>query len=216
MTETPSGPRRRLPPEHVPWYLVAGATVVLLALVVASAGQYASVTQAHANAYFVPTYSFTFQGTDSRGVLLDNGSVRLGLSLAVTNPSPRVLDFQSIIVKAWIGNASPSGGFYLVFLPTFDVNTLPSQPAPVSAWGTGTLGLNFTLSRVSNPTRFETLRAIQAAVANATGTASGIPWNLYVLITLRVEGIPDPIASAGPYELNLNRVILDWGQNLGS
>lgn len=215
MTTRAPGPRR-VPPERVPWYLILAATAILLALVVASAGQYAAVTQAHANAYFVPAYSITFQGTDPRGVLLDNGSVRLGLTLVATNPSPLVLDFQSIIVKAWMGNATTPSGFYLVFFPTFDVNTLPSPPAPIAARGSGTLSLNFTLDRSSHPTQFGAVQSIQSAVANATGTASGIPWNLYVLITLRVEGIPDPVASAGTYELNLNRVILTWGLDLGT
>ena len=67
-----------------------------------------------------------------------------------------------------------------------------------------------------DPARFEVVREIQSAVANETGTALGIRWYLYTLITLRVEGILDPVASAGTYELNLNRVILTWGQDLGT
>lgn len=213
---TRSPPPRLLAPERVPWYLILTATVILLVLVVASAGQYASVTQAHANSDLETTYSVIVQGTDSRGVLLENGSVRLSVRLVATNPSPVVLDFQSIIVKAWMANASTASGLYLAFFPSFDVSTLPSPPAPVAARGSGTLDLNFTLNKAVDPARFEVVREIQSAVANETGTALGIRWYLYTLITLRVEGILDPVASAGTYELNLNRVILTWGQDLGT
>ncbi len=216
MTETVPPPRRRLPPEHVPWYLVGGVTMVLLALVVASAGVYTSVTQAHANSYFIPTSTFRFQGTDARAVLEANGSIRFGLTLNVTNPSPRTLDFQSIIAKAWIANASTPTGFFLAFLPSFDVNTLPVPPPPIPPSGTGSLRLNFTLSRAIDAMRFDTVQRIQNAVANATGTAAGIKWNVFVLITLAVEGIPDPSATAGTYQLNLNRVILQEGVDLGA
>lgn len=206
----------RVSPERVPWFLLVGATVVLAILIVGSAANYTSITQAHANAYFTPAYSLSIQGADPKGVLSPNGSIRLWLNLTAENPSPRVLDFQSIVLKAWIGNATFTWGHYPVFLSTFDVNTLPVPPPPIPSYGNRTLRLNFTLTRAMDLTTFDAVRHIQGEVANATGTATHIPWSEFVLITLRIEGVPDPSPTSATYELNVNRVILQWGEDLGT
>lgn len=202
--------------ERIPWYLVAVTAAVLVALIVASASEYTSVTQAHANVSFTTAYAVTYVGTDARGVLSENGSVNLAVNLTVDNPSARVLDFGSIGLKAWIGNATTPFGFYPVFLTSFDASSFSVVPAPIPARSHGVLSLNFTLDRAADASLFEAFRSFQSGAANLTGTASDIPWTVFVLLTLGIEGIPPPLLGAASYQLNLNRIILTWGEDLGA
>lgn len=216
--------------EALPQVLLAVVVVVLAVLVVGSAAEYVSVAQAHALPSVRVSPQFDFRGLDAGGNLTENGSVVYNLTLTVTNPSPRGLTFEQLIYKAWIEDGPMEAGltglgrtddvlanatglhyFWLAFIGPTGLN-----PRRVPAGGNGTMSLTFTLSKSSDSAQFEAVRNI-TAFARARGEAlSSIPWNVYVFLSLTIDGVPPPASSSAADYLRSNaRVILQDGTDLG-
>jgi hypothetical protein len=86
---------------------------------------------------------------------------------------------------------------------------------PVPAAGKASLNVTFSLSRAPFVAEFLAVQNITAYAASVRGTASGIPWLLWVQLVLYITGVPEPVESAPTYQLSLTRVILEWGVDLG-
>ena len=198
-------------PERVPWYSIAATAVVFLVLVVASASSWAGVTMAHVNSSLYLEYNVELVGTTSQDVLTDNGSVVVWLNFSVENPSPKILYFDSVTYKVWVEDPGSPSGYFLALFNSLDV---PSKVVP--PWGNTTLSLRQTLSHTIDPSRFAAVRAIQQAEANRTGSAAGLAWSAYALLSLPIDGVPPAAPTAGSYQFNVNRVILSWGNDHGS
>ncbi len=215
--------------EALPQLLLLVVVIVLAALIVASAADYASLAQAHALPSMAATAAFRFTGLDAGGNLSENGSVVLSLAVTVTNPSPRGLRFEQLIYSAWIEdgpmeaglpnlgrsdepltNATGTHEFFLAFIGPAGLN-----PQPVPAGANGTMALDFTLTKASNLGDFEAVRNI-TAYARAHGVAlSASPWNVYVWVSLTIDGVPLPSSSSSADYLRANaRVILQTGTDL--
>ncbi len=197
-------------PERIPWYAIAVCGVVFLGLLVGSAVDYTGVTMAHVNTSLFVDYQVRLSGTDAQGVLTDNGSVTVWMNLSVDNPSPRLLYFQSVSYKLWAQDPASPANYYLSLFSTQDV-----PPKPVPAWSNTTLALNQTLTRASDPARFEAVQKLQQDVANRTGSAADVVWVAYALLSLPIDGVPPAAVTAGAYQFNVNRVILSWGADYG-
>lgn len=215
--------------EALPQVLLAVVVLVLAALIVASAADYASLAQAHALPSLASTATFRFTGLDASGNLSPNGSVVFSLAATVTNPSPRVLRFEQLIYAAWIEdgpmeagipnlgrsdetftNATGTHQFFLVF-----IGPVGLDPQPVPAGGNGSVVLTFTLTGASNLGEFEAVQNI-TAYARAHGVApSAIPWNVYTWVSLTIDGVPLPSSASSADYLRANaRVILQTGNDL--
>ncbi len=197
-------------PERLPWYAIAVCAVVFLGLVVASAVNYSGVTMAHVNTSLYVTSRVTLTGTNATGVLTDSGSVTVLLNLSVDNPSPRTLLFDSVSYKVWIEDPFVAAMYYLVFL-----SSLQASDKPIPPWSNTSLALSATLTRASDPSRFDNLQALQWEVVNRTGSAAGLGWTSYVLLSLPIVDVPPAAVTAASYQFNVNRVILSWGADYG-
>lgn len=197
-------------PERIPWYAIAVCSVVFLGLLVGSAVDYTGVTMAHVNTSLFVDYQVRLRGTDAQGVLTDNGSITAWLNLSVDNPSPRLLSFLSVSYKVWAQDPAAPANFYLTLFSTKDV-----PPTPVPPWSNTTLGVNQTLTRASDPARFGAVQTLQRDLVNRTGTAAGLAWFAYVLLSLPIQGVPPAAVTAATYQFNVNRVILSWGTDYG-
>jgi hypothetical protein len=226
---------RRLRPafrlESLPQFLLAVVVVLLAALIVGSMIQYVTVAEAHALPALRATPLVQFRGLDAGGNLTENGSVVFNLTLGVSNPSPRALFFEQAVFKAWILdepvqagltnlgrpdnvliNATGTWHFYLAFYGSTGLS-----PERVPPGGNGNTFLGFTVSRATDSGTFEVLRNI-TAFARAHGVAlSAIPWNVYALTSLIIDGVPAPASSsAADYLRDITRVVLQEGPDLGA
>lgn len=197
-------------PERLPWYAIAVCTVVFLALVVASAVDYGGVTMAHVNSSLFVAYQVRLSGTVPNGSLADGGSVTLWMNLSVDNPSPRLLRFDSVSYKVWVQDPVSTSAWFLVLLSSFQASEKPIPP-----WSNTTLSLNQTLTRATDAGRFAYLQGIQWATVKSAGTAAGLAWTAFVLLSLPIDGVPPAAVTAASYQFNVNRVILSWGTDIG-
>ncbi len=221
--------REAFRPEALPQVLLVVVVLVLTALIVASAANYASLAQAHALPSLAATASFRFTGLDATGNLSENGSVVFSLTATVTNPSSRVLRFEQLIYSAWIEdgpteagipnlgrsdetltNATGTHQFFLAFIGPVGLN-----PQPVPVGGNGSVVLTLTLTKAAGLAEFEAIQNI-TAYARAHGAApSAIPWNVYTWVSLTIDGVPLPSsASSADYLRDNARVILQTGNDL--
>lgn len=212
------------------WVLILAATLVLLALAGASISDYGSVAQAHALTTVTPQFSANVSGASPSGVLGDGDVLTGTLRITVTNPSPRVLDFDSVSYKAWIEDLPAEAGlaglgrsdqvlvnetgthlFFLAFSGSLNV-----PPSPVPAGGEATLPLVLNLTQSSDPTAFAAVQNITSYAAAVRGDAWGIPWTVWVQLALPIEGVPPASLSAATYLFDVGRVVISGGTNLGS
>lgn len=223
--------RASMPLEALPQILLAILVIVLTLLIVASAYEYVSVAQAHALPSLGVLRQMDFQGLDASGNLTENSSVAFRLTLEVTNPSPRFLTFEQLVYKAWIGDGPMDAGltglgrtddvlanatgvhhFFLAF-----IGAMALSPQHVPARSNGTMSVpSFTLSKATNAGSFGAVRNI-TAFARAHGQAlSALPWNVWVFVSLTIDGVPSPTSpSAADYLRDDTRVILQEGSDLG-
>ena len=215
--------------EALPQVLVLIIAVVLAVLVVASAQVYIAVGEAHALPSFVAIHQFEFHGLDAGGDLTANGSVVFTLSLTFHNPSPRTLILDLVGYKAWIedgpmearlpgldrtDNALVNGSVVEQFFMAF-FGSVAVSPLTVPANGNGTLTLTLSLA-VDSP-RFAAVQNITAFSVARGVSASAIPWNVWVLVSLAIEGVPPPASSSAADYLRDNaRVSLQEGIDLGA
>jgi len=214
---------------RVAWLFLLAATVVLSGVTAASVWVYGGVAQAHALTSMGLGYEVTFTGTNATGVLGDAGTVTGTLRITVVNPSPRVLDFDSVSYKAWIEDLPAEAGltnlgrtdqalvnetgthlFYMAFYGSLEVS-----PVPIPAGGQSTLPLALNLTRVSGPAAFAALQNITAYAAAVRGSADGIPWTVWVQLGLPIEGVPTPDFAAPTYQFEVGRVVISGGVDLG-
>lgn len=197
-------------PERIPWYAIAVCSVVFVGLLVGSAVDYTGVTMAHVNSSLFVDYQVRLSGTDAQGVLTDNGTITAWLNLSVDNPSPRLLYFLSVSYKVWAHDPASPAAYYLTLFSTQDV-----PPKPVPAWSNTTLAVNQTLTRAKDPARFDAIQTLQRGLVNRTGSAAGLVWVAYALLSLPIDGVPPAAVTAATYQFNVNRVILSWGADYG-
>ncbi len=215
---------------RVVWVFLAAMTAVLLAFTAASIANYGSVAQAHALASVELGYQVRYLGTNATGAVGNNGTVAFTLMITVLNPSPRVLDFDSISYKVWIEDGPAEAGIpnlgradqvlvngsvnHLFYMALF--GSLEVSPVPIPAGGQRTLPLPVNLSVGASSTEFAVVQNITAYAA-AHGTALGaIPWVSWVQLGLPIEGVPSPSLSAPTYEFEVGRVVISGGIDLGS
>ncbi len=222
--------RAALRPENLPGVFVAVVAGFLGTLVVASAADYVSLAQAHTLPSFAVVRRIEFVGTEGSGALAENGSVGFTLLLRVDNPSRRVLAFEQVAYKAWIEDGPMEAGlsnlgrtddllvnqtgthwFYLAFLGSQELtgNRIP-------AGGNGSVSLAFTLAKSNDSVRFEAVRNITVYSVARGRSPSTIPWNVWVLVSLQIDGVPAPTSpTAADYLRQTTRVVLQEGLNLG-
>ncbi len=217
--------------ETLPQVLVLIIAIVLAALVVASAQVYIAVGEAHALPSFVAIHQFEFHDLDAGGNLTANGSVVFTLSLTFHNPSPRTLILDLVGYKAWIedgpmearlpglgrtDNALVNGSVVEQFFMAL-FGSAAVSPLTVPANGNGTLTLTRTLSRAVDSARFAAVQNITAFSVARGVSASAIPWNVWVLVSLAIDGVPPPASSSAADYLRDNaRVSLQEGLDLGA
>jgi hypothetical protein len=212
-----------------PGYVLAGTLAVLLVLTGFSVREFVSVADAHARAALDAKMSVGLLGLASNGTLADNGRVRAWLNVTVQGPSSRALRFDTVIYKLWIEdlpreaglpvvrtdvrvqNDSFSGWFYTAYS---DSNTSSLVVVPAQHEGTVALVLDLTLP--ATPGAFLAVQNItDFAVARGT-PASEVPWLLFVLTSLYIDGVPRPESpTAAPYQTDVARIILAQGVDHG-
>lgn len=224
-------PRDAFRLEALPNLLPVVVAVVLAVLIGASCLEYVSVAQAHALPALAVTPHVTFGGLDATGNLTENGTVSLRVVLGVSNPSSRALLFEQAVVKAWIldepaqaglpnlGRADSvlvnSTGTWRFFPAVFGSTALDYQRVP--AGGNGSVSLSLNLSRATNSVTFETVRNITAFARSRGMALSAIPWNLYALASLLIDGVPSPSsASSADYLFAITRDVLQQGADLAA
>ncbi len=217
--------------EALPQILLAVVVVLLAVLIVSTMVVYVSVAQAHALPALRVIPQVEFRGLDASGNLTENGSLVLTLTLAVSNPSPRALFFEQAVYKAWILDEPAQAGltnlgrvdnvltnetgtwdFYLALYGSvgFDLQRVPPG-------GNGSLSLEFTLSKATAATQFEAVRNITAFARAHSIALSAIPWNVYALTSLVIDGVPAPASSsAADYLRDNTRVVLTEGFDLAA
>ena len=207
--------------ERLPWYFVVAALLLLGVLIGASAANYTSVAQVHVQTGFFPSYSVVYPSPP--------GPVAFTLHLGVDNPSSRVLLFDTIGYKAWIEDLPAEAGvagaarvsedvpgpngtlYYPVFSGSIQV---PSSPVPAGENVTYLYTLNLTES--SNPIVYGVVANITAFAALHLGSPSAVPWIFWTLVNLDIQGVPPPASlSPADYLINLGRISLEGGQDLG-
>lgn len=206
--------------DRLPWYLVAAVFALFAALVGASLANYMAVADAQVRTALHPSYSVAYPpGT---------GPVAFTLHLFVENPSSRRLFFNTIGYKVWIEDLPAEAGFggpvrgdvagpngtpyYPVFAGSVQV---AAYPVPAGQNATYLYTLNLTAG--NNPSAYGVVANITAfATAHGVDPAS-IRWIFWTLVSLDIEGVPPPSAySAADYLLNLGRVALTGGEDLGA
>ncbi len=217
--------------EALPNLLPIVVAFVLAVLIVASCVEYVSVAQAHALPALDVTPHVTFQGLDATGNLTENGSVSLTVDLRVSNPSSRALFYEQAVVKAWIldepaqaglqnlGRADSvlvnSTGTWRFFAAVFGSMALEYQRVPAGGRESVSVGLN--LSRTTDSAAFGAVRNITAFARSHGMALSAIPWNLYALVSLIIDGVPSPSsASSADYLFAITRDVLQQGADLGA
>ncbi len=205
--------------DRLPWYLVAVVLVVLSVLIGASVANYVSVAQVHVDT--------SLYATDSVAYASDGGSVGFTLHLAVDNPSSRILLFDTVGYKVWIEDlpveagvaghrsgdiAGPNGTTYF---PVF-MGSIQVPPAPVPAAANVTYLYTLNLTAGNDPYAFGVVSNITAYAKAHLGGPAAVPWIFWTSVVLDIDGVPPPAAySPADYLLNLGRVSLEGGQDLG-
>lgn len=204
--------------DRLPWYLVAVALAVLVLLIAASVANYASVAQVHVATRFFPSSSVV-NPTPS-------GSVAFTLHLVVDNPSTRVLLFDTIGYKVWIADLQVAAGVVPArgdvpgpngtpYFPVF-AGSIQVAPTPVPAGANVTYLYTLNLTVGNNAYVYGVVHNITAYGVTQFGSSYVVPWVFWASLTLDIAGVPPPAAySPADYLLNLGRVALSGGQDLG-
>ncbi len=203
--------------DRLPWYLVSAVLLVLAVLIGASIANYVSVAQVHVDTSFYPTDSVAYAAS----------TVGFTLHLAVSNPSSRTLLFDTIGYKVWIedlpveaGVASHRSGEVpgpngTTYFPVF-TGSIQVAPAPVPPGANATYLFTLNLTAGSDPYAFGAVSNITAYAQAHLGGPAAIPWIFWTSVTLDIDGVPPPAAySPADYLLNLGRIALEGGQDLG-
>ena len=203
-----------------------GILTVLSGLTVAN---FVSVARDHALAQVGANQSFAILGDAGAGRLLDGGTARLRVNVSVSNPSSRSLVFDTVIYKAWIedrpreigSNASRSdvlvedGGSMRWFHKVFSGSNTSSRVA-VPAYGVGVVPLVLDLRMVPDPLLFQGVQNITDFAISEGTSPTAIPWLIFILTSLYIDGVPQPESPTAPlYLLSVVRIVLQFGVDYG-
>ena len=210
-------------------YLLVLTLAVLLVLTGFAVANFVSVADAHARAGIGATVSVGFLGLAADGTLPDSGKVRAWVNVTVEGPNSRALLFDTVIYKLYAEDLPREAGIQVVrndvqvqngskigwFYPAYsDSNTSSQVVVPAQRAGTVFLVLDLTLQAMQGP-----FRAVQNitdfAVAHGT-RASKVPWLLFILTSLWIDGVPRPTSStASLYQTDVARIVLGQGVDYG-
>ncbi|HYY48645.1 MAG TPA: hypothetical protein VFA17_08170 [Thermoplasmata archaeon] len=187
------------------------------------------MAQAHALTQLDVKSSFAILGVSGDGKLPDSGTARLQLNVSVWNPSSRSLTFDTVVYKAYlqdlpreasvntsrtdvrVSNGTASGWFYLAFS-----GSDTSSQVAVPAQGMGTVAIVLDLSTASYPDRFRGVQNITNFAVSRGQSPAAIPWSIFVLTSLDIDGVPPPGSLMAPvYQFNIPRIVLEFGVDYG-
>ena len=215
---------------RAPWYAFAAGMLVLIVLIGLSIATYLSVATVHGATTMEAVPTFGFRGLALNGTLPDDGALVLWFNITIDNPSPHDLAFDTIIVKAWMKDYVREAGVGVSWPDTkVEVNNTieyyywafavvnTSSRAVVPGTTSRTLALTLPLTHATNPSAFAVVQNITNFAASQGIAAGDLSWRYYALVGLDIEGVPGPTApSAAPYLINLARVVLQEGEDLGT
>jgi hypothetical protein len=166
------------------------------------------------------------------GLLTNSSNVTFTIYLSVDDPSSRSLSFFTIGYRVWLEDGPAEAGLGgLIRAPPDIVHTnatgahkffrafdgsVQTDPYPVPARGNATFPFTLNLTRTTNAGRFAVVQNITEYAVNVLGGTSHIVWNVWVLVSLNIGGIPAPTSvSAAPYFASISRVEFSSGVDFG-
>lgn len=207
--------------------LFAAAVACLLVLMALSVANFVSVARVHASASIEATASVGYIGLASNGTLRNNGTARAWINVTVVNPSPRALIFDTVIYKLWIEDLPHEAGLAVprkdtpvingtqvrwLFLAYAGSNT--SSGVSVPAFGQGTVPLRLDLTGKVDPGAFVAVQNITGFAVSRGGSPTGVPWEVFILTSLWIVGVPPPMSPTAPlYLTDVARLVLGQGRD---
>jgi len=207
--------------------VLAASVAVLVVFMGLSVANFVSVSQVHASASVEATSSVGYLGLASDGTLPNNGTARAWVNVTVLNPGPKALVFDTVIYKLWIEdlpheagfavprtdvpvpNANGTGGRWL-FTAYSGSNT--SSAVVVPAFGKGTVPLRLDLREQIDLRAFVAVQNITGFAVSKGASATAVPWELFILTSLWIDGVPQPTSPTAPiYQIAVGRLVLQQG-----
>ena len=204
---------------------LAGAVACLVVFMGLSVANFVSVAHVHGSASVKATASVGYLGLAADGTLPNNGTARAWINVTVVNPGPRALVFDTVIYKLWIEDLPHEAGFAV---PRKDVpvangsgvrwlfdayaGSNTSSGVTVPAFGEGTVPLRLDLTEPIDLRAFVAVQNITGFAVSKGGSATAIPWELFILTSLWIDGVPQPTSPTAPiYQIGVGRLVLQQG-----
>ena len=207
--------------------VLAASVAVLVVFTGLSVANFVSVSQVHASASVEATASVGYLGLASNGTLPNNGTARAWINVTVVNPGPRALVFDTVIYKLWIEDLPHEAGFAVfrkdVPVPTANGTGLrwlftayagsnTSSAVIVPAFGKGTVPLRLDLTEQIDLRAFVAVQNITGFAVSKGVSATAVPWELFILTSLWIDGVPQPTSPTAPiYQIAVGRLVLQQG-----
>jgi len=202
-----------------------GTVAVLVVFMGLSVANFVSVSQVHASASVEATASVGYFGLLSDGTLPNNGTARAWINVTVVNPGPKALVFDTVIYKLWIEDLPKEAGFPITrvdvpvakgtgvrWLFTAYSGSNTSSAVIVPAFGKGTVPLRLDLTEQIDLRAFVAVQNITDFAVSKGISATAVPWELFILTSLWIDGVPQPMSPTAPlYLIDVGRLVLQQG-----
>ena len=205
--------------------VLAAAVACLVVFMGLAVANFVSVAQVHGSASVKATASVGYLGLASDGTLPNNGTARAWVNVTVVNPGPRALVFDTVIYKLWIEDLPHEAGFAV---PRKDVpvangtavrwlfdaysGSNTSSAVFVPAFGSGTVPLRLDLTEQIDLRAFVAVQNITDFAVSKGVSATAVPWELFILTSLWIDGVPQPTSPTAPiYQIAVGRLVLQQG-----